>query len=151
AFGQMASDIEAFAQVFGAENSKMMAIAKAAAIAQTIMQTYEGAQKAYVCMMVCAIAAALAIAIAKAAAIAQTILQTDGGAQKGFTALAGIPVVGPALGTAAAAAAVAGGMARVAQIRGVSGRIAGGPVQAGRVYRVNENGAPEVYSAANGQ
>jgi len=42
-------------------------------------------------------------------------------------------------------------MARVAQIRGVSGRIAGGPVQAGRVYRVNENGAPEVYSAANGQ
>jgi len=114
AFGQMASDIEAFAQVFGAENSKMMAIAKAAAIAQTIMQTYEGAQKA-------------------------------------FTALAGIPVVGPALGTAAAAAAVAGGMARVAQIRGVSGRIAGGPVQAGRVYRVNENGAPEVYSAANGQ
>src|SRR5690554_682563 len=114
AFGQMASDIEAFAQVFGAENSKMMAIAKAAAIAQTIMQTYEGAQKA-------------------------------------FTALAGIPIVGPALGTAAAAAAVAGGMARVAQIRGVSGRIAGGPVQAGRVYRVNENGAPEVYSAANGQ
>src|SRR5690554_75260 len=114
AFGQMASDIEAFAQVFGAENSKMMAIAKTAAIAQTIMQTYEGAQKA-------------------------------------FTALAGIPIVGPALGTAAAAAAVAGGMARVAQIRGVSGRIAGGPVQAGRVYRVNENGAPEVYSAANGQ
>lgn len=114
AFGQMASDIEAFAKVFGAENSKMMAIAKTAAIAQTLIQTYEGAQKA-------------------------------------FTALAGIPIVGPALGAAAAAAAVAGGMARVAQIRGVSGRLAGGPVSAGKMYRVNENGAPEVFSAANGQ
>src|SRR5690606_6868956 len=79
------------------------------------------------------------------------IMQTYEGAQKAFTALAGIPVVGPALGTAAAAAAVAGGMARVAQIRGVSGRIAGGPVQARRAYRVNENGAREVYSAASGQ
>lgn len=114
AFGQMASDLEAFAQTFGAENSKMMAIAKAAAIAQTIMETYAGAQKA-------------------------------------FSALAGIPIVGPALGTAAAAAAIAGGMARVAQIRGTPGRLAGGPVSAGNMYRVNENGAPEVFSAANGQ
>lgn len=113
AFGQMASDLQAFAQTFGAENSKMMAIAKAAAIAQTIMETYAGAQKA-------------------------------------FSALAGIPIIGPALGTAAAAAAVAGGMARVAQIRGMSGRLAGGPVNAGSMYRVNENGAPEVFSAANG-
>lgn len=114
AFGAMASDLEAFAKTFGAENSKMMAIAKAAAIAQTIMETYAGAQKA-------------------------------------FSALAGIPIVGPALGTAAAAAAIAGGMARVAQIRGTSGRLAGGPVSAGSMYRVNENGAPEVFSAANGQ
>lgn len=114
AFGAMASDLEAFAKTFGAENSKMMAIAKAAAIAQTIMETYAGAQKA-------------------------------------FSALAGIPIVGPALGTAAAAAAIAGGMARVAQIRGTSGRLAGGPVNAGSMYRVNENGAPEVFSAANGQ
>lgn len=114
AFGQMASDLEAFAQTFGAENSKMMAIAKASAIAQTIMETYAGAQKA-------------------------------------FSALAGIPIVGPALGTAAAAAAIAGGMARVAQIRGTPGRLAGGPVSAGNMYRVNENGAPEVFSAANGQ
>lgn len=114
AFGQMASDLEAFAKTFGAENSKMMAIAKASAIAQTIMETYAGAQKA-------------------------------------FSALAGIPIVGPALGTAAAAAAIAGGMARVAQIRGTPGRLAGGPVSAGNMYRVNENGAPEVFSAANGQ
>lgn len=114
AFGAMASDLEAFAKTFGAENSKMMAIAKAAAIAQTIMETYAGAQKA-------------------------------------FSSLAGIPYVGVALGTAAAAAAVAGGMARVAQIRGTSGRLAGGPVNASSMYRVNENGAPEVFSAANGQ
>ena len=31
------------------------------------------------------------------------------------------------------------------------GRQYGGPVDAGGLYRVNENGAPEVFNAANGQ
>lgn len=114
AFGQMASDLSDYAAVFGKESSAITAMAKTAAIAQTVMSTYEGAQKAY-------------------------------------TALAGIPYIGPALGAAAAGAAIAGGMARVAQIRSSGGRAMGGPVQAGGMYRINETGAPEVFNGANGR
>ena len=116
AFGQMSSDLMAFATVYGAENRKMFEMAKAAAIASTLAETYVGAQRA-------------------------------------FSAMAGIPVVGPALGAAAAGAAVLGGMARVAQIRSQSipGRQYGGPVAAGGMYRINETGAPEVFNAANGR
>lgn len=116
-FGQMASDMAAFGQAFADENSAMFKVAKAAAVAQAIIQTYQGAQQA-------------------------------------FTAMSSIPYVGPALGIAAAAAAVAGGMARVAQIRSQNisgGRLYGGPVSAGSMYRVNENGAPEVFQARNGR
>jgi len=56
-------------------------------------------------------------AIYKAAAITQTTIDTITGAQSAFKALAGIPVVGPVLGGAAAAAAYAAGFARVAQIK----------------------------------
>lgn len=79
-FGQMASDLSAFATQFGVENKAMLGIIKASSIAQTIIQTYQSAQSAYAAMV-------------------------------------GIPVIGPALATAAAAAAVAGGMARVSAIR----------------------------------
>lgn len=58
--------------------------------------------------------------IGKAAAIGQTIISTITGAQEAYKALAGIPVVGPALGTAAAAAATLAGAARVQQIRSQS-------------------------------
>jgi hypothetical protein len=89
AFGAMSNDLMAFAQLFGEEQSEMFAIAKAAAIAQTIIQTYQGAQQA-------------------------------------FTSLSAIPVVGPALGVAAAAAAVAGGLARVSAISSQSPSFDGG-------------------------
>jgi len=56
-------------------------------------------------------------AIYKATAIAQTIIDTYKGATSAFSAMAGIPYVGPALGTAAAAAAIAAGIARVEMIR----------------------------------
>lgn len=116
AFGDMATNLQDYVNTFGSENKAMLGMIKAAAIAQTIIQTYQGAQAAY-------------------------------------TALAGIPVVGPGLGAAAAAAAVAGGLARVAAIRSQSagGRQYGGPVVASKMYRVNENGRPEVFQAANGQ
>ena len=57
-----------------------------------------------------------AFTIFKAFAIAQTAIKTIEAAQGAYAALAGIPIVGPALGVAAAAAAYAAGMARVAQI-----------------------------------
>lgn len=58
--------------------------------------------------------------IGKAAAIGQTVIETYAGAQKAFTALAGIPIVGPALGAAAAGAAILSGVARVQAIRSQS-------------------------------
>lgn len=56
-------------------------------------------------------------AIGKAAAISQAIINTYQSATAAFAAMAGIPYVGPALGAAAAAAAITAGMANVAQIR----------------------------------
>lgn len=58
--------------------------------------------------------------VGKAAAISQTVLSTYEGAQKAYSSLAGIPVVGPALGVAAAGAAIAAGVARVQSIRSQS-------------------------------
>ncbi len=53
----------------------------------------------------------------KAFAIAETVIQTYRAAMGAYAALAPIPIVGPALGAAAAAAAVMAGMARVETIR----------------------------------
>ena len=58
--------------------------------------------------------------IGKAAAITQTVLSTYEGAQKAYASLAGIPIIGPALGIAAAGAAIAAGAARVSAIRSQS-------------------------------
>lgn len=58
--------------------------------------------------------------IGKAAAISQTVLSTYEGAQKAYASLAGIPIIGPALGIAAAGAAIAAGAARVSAIRSQS-------------------------------
>lgn len=65
----------------------------------------------------------------KAAAIAATVIDTYQSATAAFKALAGIPIVGPALGAVAAAAAVAAGIANVKKIKAtkVPGGDAGGP------------------------
>lgn len=55
-------------------------------------------------------------AVGKAAAIAQTTIDTYQSATAAYKAMAGIPVVGPALGAVAAAAAVAAGIANVKKI-----------------------------------
>ena len=85
----------------------------------------------------------------KALKIAQTIMDTYAGARAAFTSLAGIPVIGPILGGIAAAAAVAAGLAQVAQIRSLSysGRALGGPVMGGKPYLVGESG-PELFTPA---
>ena len=51
--------------------------------------------------------------IGKKAAQAQVVIDTYASASAAFKSLAGIPVVGPALGAAAAGAAIVGGMARL--------------------------------------
>jgi hypothetical protein len=55
--------------------------------------------------------------VGKAAAMAETIVSTYSAAQKAYQAMAGIPVVGPALGAAAAAAAVLDGTTRLNAIK----------------------------------
>lgn len=97
-FGQMYDDLSAFATQFGIKNREMLAVIKAAAVAQTVIQTYKAAQDAY-------------------------------------AAMAGVYLVGPALGAAAAAAAVAGGMARVNAIRS-QGFAEGGYTGPGGKYEV---------------
>lgn len=81
----------------------------------------------------------------KAFAIAETVIKTYQGAQEAYTALAGIPVIGPALGVAAAAAAIAAGMARIQAIRsqqpGGSASISAG----GTATPTYSGGSPTAY------
>jgi len=56
--------------------------------------------------------------VGKAFAVANTIIKTQEGAQAAYAALAGIPLIGPGLGAAAAAAVIADGASRIATIRG---------------------------------
>lgn len=58
-----------------------------------------------------------AFEIGKASAIGETLMNTYASATGAYKSLVGIPVVGPALATAAAAAAVIAGMANVQSIR----------------------------------
>lgn len=79
--------------------------------------------------------------IGKAAAIGQTVMETYAGAQKAFSALAGIPIVGPALGAAAAGAAILSGVARVQAIRSQSFG-GGGTPSVSNTQAVNGAGTP---------
>lgn len=55
-------------------------------------------------------------AVGKAAAIAETTINTYKAAQSAYSAMAGIPIVGPALGAVAAGIAVAGGLKNIQKI-----------------------------------
>ena len=63
----------------------------------------------------------------KAAAIAQTTIETYKGATAAFSSLAGIPIVGPALGAVAAAAAIAAGFANIKAITAIGPAVGGAP------------------------
>lgn len=81
--------------------------------------------------------------IGKAAAISQTVADTWVGAQKAFNALADIPIVGPALGAAAAVAAGLAGMQRVQAIRSQSfGGSGGSAAAASNTEAVNAASTP---------
>jgi len=67
-------------------------------------------------------------------------------AMKAYAALAGIPIIGPALGAGAAATVIAAGVSFAAQ--SLSGRALGGQVRAGESYVVGERG-PEVLTMGN--
>jgi hypothetical protein len=77
--------------------------------------------------------------IGKKAAIAQAIIKTYEGATAAFTSLAGIPIVGPALGAVAAAAAIALGLSQVQQIKSQSFGGGGGGGGAVPTFSANPN------------
>ena len=68
-------------------------------------------------------------------------------AMKAYAALAGIPIVGPVLGAAAAAAAISVGASYAT--KSLAGRALGGQVRAGESYVVGERG-PEVLTMGAG-
>jgi tape measure domain-containing protein len=89
-----------------------------------------------------------------AAASGQVAMMSSMAAMNAFAATAAIPIVGPAAAPAAAAAAGAMaaslGAASVAAAPIAGARRYGGAAEAGSMYRVNESGAPEMYTANNG-
>ena len=68
-------------------------------------------------------------------------------AMKAYKALAGIPIIGPALGAAAAGVILAAGVTYAG--KSLAGRAAGGQVRAGESYVVGERG-PEVLTMGTG-
>lgn len=89
--------------------------------------------------------------IAKAAAIAQATIDTYKAATGAYAALAGIPYIGPALGIAAAAAAIVAGTARIAQIKAQTYAGAyehGGMIPGGKYGLVGERGPEYVKGPA---
>lgn len=89
----------------------------------------------------------IAFAAQKAFAIAQSVIAI----QQGIAQAAANPFPANIAAMATVAAATAGLISNIQSVTMAGGRLAGGPVSAGNMYRVNENGAPEVFSAANGQ
>jgi hypothetical protein len=79
--------------------------------------------------------------IGKAAAIGETIINTYKSATSAYAAMAGIPVVGPALGAAAAAAAVVAGIANVQKIQSTSFGGSGGGASSGANYGAGSSAA----------
>lgn len=87
-------------------------------------------------------------AVEKALAIAQIILNTEVGATAALKlGPAGIPLAALIRTQGYMSAGIAAGVA-IGQIAG--GRQYGGPVEAGSLYRINEGGRPEMFTAANG-
>lgn len=75
-------------------------------------------------------------------------------AQNAFAATAAIPIIGPALAPAAAGAAAAAasalGAPAIATAPIAGARRFGGNVNDGNMYRINEAGQPEMFTASNG-
>lgn len=84
-------------------------------------------------------------AIGKAAASASALIQTYNAATQAYAAMAGIPIVGPALGAAASAAAIVAGLANVAQINSVQFAHGGMvmPTSGGTLATIGEAGKSE--------
>lgn len=86
-------------------------------------------------------------AVSKAFAIADAVMSISQGAAKAWS-------LGFPQGIPAAATVLSQGAGLISSIKGASfggGRQYGGPISDGKFYRVNETGAPEMYTASTGQ
>lgn len=86
-------------------------------------------------------------AASKAFAIAEAAVKI----QQGIAAAAALPFPANFPAMASVAAATASILSNISSVNMAGGRRYGGPVAPDGMYRVNENGAPEVFNAANGQ
>lgn len=86
----------------------------------------------------------------KALAVATIIINTEMGAAKavGIAGPFGLPLAGVIRAAGYTSAGMVAGMALADAFGG--GRQYGGPVSADKMYRVNETGQPEMFTAANG-
>ena len=84
-------------------------------------------------------------AVGKAAAISQTTIATIVASMEAHKALAGIPLIGPALGAAAAASIMTAGASKVAQIQGTPFAEGGMvlPTRGGTLATIGEAGSRE--------
>lgn len=82
-------------------------------------------------------------AIGKAAAVASTTIKTYQSAQAAYASMVGIPVVGPALGVAAAGAAVASGLANVKKILAVNPNSPTAPISSSASSQFSQVSAPK--------
>lgn len=85
-------------------------------------------------------------AASKAFAIAESIIKI----QQGIAGAASLPFPLNIPAISAVVAATSGIISTISGTNFGGGRQYGGPVSAGSMYRVNETGAPEMYTAANG-
>ena len=81
----------------------------------------------------------------KAFSIAATLISTYSAAQKAYEAEVGVPVIGPGLALAAAATAIAMGLAKVASIAGITGFADGGMATGPTLAMVGDAG-PEIMA-----
>jgi len=87
-------------------------------------------------------------AVSKAFAIAESIIKIQQGVSQMFTTGATLPQ--KLAGAAAVASAGASVIAAIKSTQFGGGRQYGGPASAGTLYRVNEGGRPEMFTASNG-
>lgn len=87
-------------------------------------------------------------AMGKTAALAETTINTYKAATAAYSAMAKIPVVGPAMGVAAAAAAVAAGLANAKKIAGISTKLEKGGLLRGKSH--SQGGIPFAIDGEHG-
>jgi tape measure domain-containing protein len=85
-------------------------------------------------------------AVSKAFAIADSIIKI----QQGIASALSLPYPANIAAAASTAAAASGLISTIAGTNFGGGRQYGGPASAGTMYRVNEGGRPEMFTAANG-